>query len=157
MGLAALGFLAMARWTDPSLDHPTSSVVLVVTGLGFGLATAPVNQALLAATDPRVHGVAAALLVVARTVGMLVGLSALTAVGLHAFYAEQRRIGSPFVLCPMTPLDCPRYEHELHSALLSELHVVFWGAGVCAALSALCAVALLAPTAGEQAVAKTSA
>ena len=58
-------------------------------GFGFGLALAPVNAALLASTDDDVHGLASALVVVARMVGMLVGISALTTIGLRRYYAEQ--------------------------------------------------------------------
>jgi MFS family permease len=145
MGLAALGFTAMARWSDRSLDGPGGLFVLLATGLGFGLVIAPVNQVLLAATSPRVHGVAVALVVVARTVGMLVGLSVLTGVGLHVFYDRQRAIGSPLTLCPSSPADCPLYEQRSQAALISELHAIFWGAGLCAAAAALLALTLLAP------------
>ena len=112
------------------------------------LAIAPVNQALLNGTRPDVHGVASALVVLARTVGMLVGLSALTAVGLRVFYAKQRDIGSPLTLCPTSPGDCPRYEAATAAALLDELHAIFWGAGLCAAIAALLALTLLAPARG---------
>ena len=51
MVLAAVGFWLMAGWGFESLHHLSSSAVLAMTGLGFGLALAPVNAALLASTD----------------------------------------------------------------------------------------------------------
>jgi hypothetical protein len=136
----------MTRWDATTLSGAGGTVELVVAGLGFGLAIAPVNAALLAATDAAVHGVASALVVVARMVGMLVGLSALTAVGLRVFYDAQARIGTPLELCPSTPTDCPPYEDATFDALLSELHAIFAGAAGCALVAAvLCAVLLTAP------------
>lgn len=149
MMLASGGFAAMARWDATALDGPAATVALVVTGLGFGLAIAPVNAALLAATRPDVHGVASALVVVARTVGMLVGLSVLTAVGLRVFYARQEEIGSPLAICPDSPTDCPAYEDATRAALLDELHAIFAGAGACALLAAVLAVTLLRPRGGS--------
>ena len=148
MGLAVIGFAAMAQWDSQSLERPASTLALLATGLGFGLAIAPVNQALLNSTRPDVHGVASALVVLARTVGMLVGLSALTAVGLRVFYAKQRDIGSSLTLCPTSPGDCPRYEAATAAALLDELHAIFWGAGLCAAIAALLALTLITPARG---------
>ncbi|MFS3129596.1 MFS transporter [Nocardioides sp. Bht2] len=83
---SAAGFVAMAQWDEHSLNHEVSTTaVLLLCGFGFGLALAPVNGALLASTHHAVHGVAAALVVVARMVGMLVGISALTTLGLRRF------------------------------------------------------------------------
>jgi MFS family permease len=146
MTLAAVGLLAMTRWDATTLSGAGGTVELVVAGLGFGLAIAPVNAALLAATDAAVHGVASALVVVARMVGMLVGLSVLTAVGIRVFYDAQARIGTPLELCPATPADCPAYETATADALLTELHVIFAGAALCALVAAvLCAALLRAP------------
>ena len=58
----------------------------VLCGLGFGLAIAPVNASMLVSVREQMHGLASALGVVARMIGMLVGISILTAVSLHVFY-----------------------------------------------------------------------
>jgi hypothetical protein len=117
-----------------------------VAGLGFGLAIAPVNAVLLAATDAAVHGLASALVVLARTVGMLVGLSALTAIALRVFFARQERVGTPFTLCPDNPQDCPAYVDATRASVIVELQVIFAGAALTAAVAAvLSAVLLTAP------------
>jgi hypothetical protein len=145
MGLVALSFVAMSTWSATALGGGPrwSDVELVVSGFGFGLAVAPVNVAILGAVPPRVHALASALAVVARTVGMLAGLSALTAVALHRFYEAQARIGSPFVLCPKHPATCPAYDNATSQALVSELHTIFAGAAVCAAVAAVLSLILL--------------
>ena len=77
--------LRMTTWDATSLDGAASFLVLLAAGFGFGLAIAPVNTVLLGVTGADVHGSASALAVVARTVGMLCGLSLLTAVALRRF------------------------------------------------------------------------
>ncbi|MEQ7126158.1 MFS transporter [Actinopolymorpha sp. B11F2] len=146
MAMSAGAFVAMATWRQDALDSAWSDVALVVGGLGFGLAIAPVNAALLAATRAETHGVASALLVVARMVGMLVGLSALTAVGLRRFFAEQARIPSPEALCPDTPAQCPAYADALREAALVQLHTIFAGAACCAAVAGVVAILTLRRT-----------
>src|SRR3546814_2137108 len=86
MFAAAGGFVLMAQWDEDTLRHWPVNLTLLLTGFGFGLALAPVNAALLASTEDSVHGVASALVVVARMVRMLVGLSALTTIGLRRFF-----------------------------------------------------------------------
>lgn len=158
MVLAAAGMAAMTRWDEHTLVGAGGTVPLVVAGLGFGLAIAPVNAALLAATDTPVHGVASALVVVARMVGMLAGLSILTAIGLRAFYIEQERIGTALELCPLTPTQCPAYTRATEAAVLSELHVIFAGAAACALTAAvLCVVLLRSPGWGRAAPAHGAA
>lgn len=151
MALTAVALLLTTRWGATSLDGAASYVVLAAAGLGFGLAIAPVNTVLLAVTGPRVHGSATALAVVARTVGMLVGLSLLTAVALRRFDEQIARIGSPVQLCPNTPADCPAYNRATDAAVLAQLHTVFAGAAIAAALAAVAALVLLRGTARRQA------
>jgi MFS family permease len=151
MLLAASMFTVMAGWTATTLDDPlagqrwlhTSDLVLVSCGLGFGLAIVPVTAAMLGAVPQRLHGVAASLTVAARMVGMLTGLSLLTAIGLRRFYSVQATLPDPASLCPTAPLHCPAYDTLVTGAALDELHVIFLGAAVSAALAAAVAVASL--------------
>src|SRR4051812_484112 len=143
MALATVAFVVMTGWGERSLDGAWSFVVMPAAGLGFGLAIAPVNTVLLGVTGADVHGSASALAVVARTVGMLVGLSLLTAVALRRFTAAVDAIGTPFELCPRSPTDCPAYDRATEAAVLTQLHTVFAGAAVAAALAAGAALVLL--------------
>jgi hypothetical protein len=86
--LAAGGLWQMSRWGEGSLEAAGATVVLALVGVGLGLALAPVNNAALASAPHDAHGVASALVVVARMVGMVVGLALLTAVGLHRYYEK---------------------------------------------------------------------
>ena len=94
-------------------------------------------------TGADVHGSASALAVVARTVGMLSGLSLLTAVALRRFTAEVDAIGTPFDLCPDSPADCAAYDAATDAAILTQLHTVFAGAAIAAGLAAIAALLLL--------------
>ncbi|WP_139980910.1 MFS transporter [Nocardioides litoris] len=125
--LAASGaFWWMAQWDQGSLDSTLSTLPLVLGGLGFGLALAPVNAAMLASTRDDAHGLASALVVVARMIGMLVGISVLTTYGLARLYDERRADPSLGL-------------REL--GLLQE-RAVFEGAALVALVAAVAAVAL---------------
>ncbi len=84
--LAGTGLLLMSGWGPGSLQSWSATPVLVLVGLGLGLPLAPVNAAALASARDDVHGVVSSLVVLARMVGMVVGLGLLTAVGLHRYY-----------------------------------------------------------------------
>lgn len=142
MVVSAAAFVGMTTWGGSSLDGAASWVELIGCGLGFGAAVAPVNVAVLGAVAERHHALASALAVVARTVGMLAGLSALTAIALHRFYGEVAK-ANPLVLCPSNPLHCPASDAIQNAAILRELHTIFGGAAVCAVVAALLAFALL--------------
>lgn len=147
MGLAAVSFVMMSRWGLASLEHPSANVPLMLGGLGFGLALAPVNAALFAATDRTVHGLAAALVVVARMVGMLVGISVLTVWGLRRFYAVQETLPPVVAVCDGASR-CAEFTLLIREASLVPETAVFLGAAGCAAVAALLALVLFrhAPT-----------
>jgi MFS family permease len=148
MALAALGFLLMTGWGLTTLSGWSANVSLLVGGLGFGLALAPVNAAVLASTDREVHGLASAGVVVARMVGMLVGISALTTIGLRRYYAETRDMPPPLQVCGGTTSRCEAFDDLLRNAGMAQEHTVFAGAAVCAVLAAGLALTLFrgAPT-----------
>ena len=151
MALAALGFTWMAGWGMTSLEDLVATVPLVMTGLGFGLALAPVNAALLAATSAAVHGVTSALLVVARMIGMLVGISALTTIGLRRYFAVQTDLPTPREVCE-TSTQCPAYTLLLKEAGLAQLQTVFVGAAVCAVIAGVLALWVFRPAQTRRAV-----
>lgn len=136
-------FLVMATWDQKSLESFTSTIVLAACGLGFGLAIAPVNAALLEHTADDVHGLASALLVVARMVGMLIGISALTTLGLRAFHSAVERIPPIEELCNGSATACRAYNGAMRDAGIAQLQAVFTGAAVAAFVAAALALLLL--------------
>lgn len=131
LAVAAVSILAMARWDRASLDDlSVTTLALAGAGLGVGLAIAPVNDAALADAREDAHGTVSSLVVVARMVGMVVGLALLTAIGLRSFHTEVGRLADP------TDSDA------LLDAAVVQVQTVLTGAGYAAALAAVLALAL---------------
>jgi nitrate reductase gamma subunit len=149
MALAATGFWWMTSWGPDSLSSWTATLPLVLAGFGFGLALPPVNAAVLASTDHVVHGLAGALVVVARMVGMLVGVAGLTTLGLRRYYAEQADLPPVREVCHGASR-CAAFSDLIRSAGVAQEHTVFAGAAVTALVAAGLALLLLrgAPTRG---------
>ena len=85
--VSASAFLQMSTWSANELalrlgPIREADIALAVCGFGFGLVIAPLTAGVLALTRGESHGLATSLVVIARTMGMLVGLSALNAFGL---------------------------------------------------------------------------
>jgi MFS family permease len=142
MAAAAVSFAWMAHWDRTALDNPAASVPLVLCGLSFGVAIAPVNASLLARTRSEAHGIASALLVVARMVGMLVGISLLTEIGLRRFYALSSDLPPIERVCPSGGV-CDAYNDALKDVAVVQVHTIFWGAAACAAVAAILCVVLI--------------
>jgi MFS family permease len=145
LAMVTAGLLAMSQWGLHALTRQEvpSNAALVAAGLGFGLAVAPVSSAALARTVETSHGIMSSLVIVARTVGMLVGLSALSAVGLHVYADRAAGIPSPVTLCPDTPTRCAAFSRLTRMAVVDELQVIFLLAAGCAAAAAVTCTLLL--------------
>ncbi len=130
LALTTVGLAVMTTWGRGSLNHGSATLVLAVTGLGVGLALAPVNNAALARSGEDTAGTASALVVVARMVGMVVGLALLTAIGLHQYYGA------------VAALPDPTDVEALRDAAVTQVSSVFRGAAVAAGLGTVAALAL---------------
>lgn len=130
LALTAVGLAVMTTWGRGSLEELASTLVLALTGLGIGLALAPVNDAALAEASHETHGTASALVVVARMVGMVVGVALLTAIGLRQYYEEVGALADPSDV------------EALRDAAVLQVAWVFRGAAVAAALGAVASLAL---------------
>jgi MFS family permease len=141
MAMSAGAFLWMTTWELETLRHLDANVPLVLCGFGFGLALPPINAAILASTQDDVHGLASAFVVVGRMVGMLVGISALTAIGLRRFYAAQEENPLPPAreVCD-GETRCKAFSDLLAAQGLPQEHAVFAGAAVCAVAAAVIAL-----------------
>lgn len=76
--VAAIGFYLMSQWST-HLHEGRMAIDLAIAGAGLGLVLAPVAAAAIDAAHDRDIGIASGLVIVARLLGMTIGISALTA------------------------------------------------------------------------------
>ena len=84
LGLTALGLILVSTW-DLDISEPWLTIHLVIAGFGFGLNNTPIMIGALNAAGKEYRATAASLVVVARMMGMTLGLAALAAWGVEHF------------------------------------------------------------------------
>lgn len=111
--IAAGGFWLISHWPIDLLAArhdlgfmtlPVLDTDLIITGIGLGLVIGPLTSATLRVVPAAQHGIASAAVVVARMIGMLVGIAALSAWGLYRLNQYLQTMGTPQQCEGMNPL-----------------------------------------------------
>ena len=97
LGLIAVGMFSLAAW-EIEISEPQLTVDLVVAGSGFGLVVAPLMHRAVAAAPADYRAVAASTIVVARMLGMTLGLAVLSAWGINQMLAILIETPSPLTV-----------------------------------------------------------
>lgn len=152
--LAGMAYLLIAGWPAdvPAARYglgplylPRLDTDLVLAGLGLGLIIAPLSSVVLRVVPAVQHGIASAALVVARMMGMLVGVAALSAWGLHRFQEFTADLPTPLpfgVTEEQYKAQLAAYQLALDAALRAEYREIFLATAVICGVGALCALLL---------------
>ncbi|MFI7047970.1 MFS transporter [Streptosporangium sandarakinum] len=146
LAVAAAGYLRIGGWPlDLASAGLRVDVDLVVAGLGLGAVIAPVSSAVLRAVPAARHGVASSAVVVARMMGMLLGIAALSAWGFHRFQSLTANLDTPLPFGVDPAVYARRlaaYETQVKAALHTEYGEIFLITAVLCVVGALAATLL---------------
>jgi multidrug resistance protein len=154
LAIATFGYWLISRWPIEvlSASHhigpirlPMLDTDLAIAGLGLGLIIAPLASAVLRAVPPAQHGIGSAALVVARMMGMLIGVAALAAWGLHKFQQLTAHLNTPLpinISAAQFAAEEAAYEKALFHALQQEYRSIFFATAIVCAVGAVIGLAL---------------
>ncbi len=136
--LIACGLFLVSGW-PLDVAEPQLTLHLVVAGLGFGLVIAPIMAQALNAAPPEYHATASSMVVVARLMGMTLGLAALAAYGIEHFQSLTGGLALPLPVAGESPAETAArvaaYAAEVQNAGLALFHRFFRIAAVVALLA----------------------
>lgn len=144
--IAAVAYYQIANWPAGiqdlvyPFDLPRLDTDLVLAGLGLGLVIAPLSAIVLRVVPASQHGIASAAVVVARMMGMLLGVAALSAWGLHRFQEFTKDLPTPIPF-GLTQEEFLRqmaaYQLALQAALRAEYREIFLATAVICLVGAI--------------------
>ncbi|MCP4964638.1 MAG: MFS transporter [bacterium] len=123
LALSAIAFFMMGYGWEVSTSYSTIAIFLAILGTGFGLTMAPTTAAVVDAAPADRRGTAASLVMVVRLIGLSVGLSSLTAWGLHRFNQLRTEIDLPAITDPDYAKAATAASAELTTAAMTETFV----------------------------------
>jgi MFS family permease len=87
LGLALVGFLLVYQTWTLELADSVIALQMVLVGVGLGLTFSPISAAVINSAPEDQHGVASALVIILRLIGMTIATSSLTTVALNRINA----------------------------------------------------------------------
>jgi MFS family permease len=138
LAIAAGGFYLGCTWA-PETPETTMAMHLALAGIGLGLTIAPIGTAVINAVHATEHGIAAALVLIMRLIGMTVGTSLMTTYGLRrlAYLINAALAGSE----TLDPNQIYAVTIEATTRVINEMYII--AAVVC--LAALAPAVFLRP------------
>ena len=151
--LISLAMFRIASW-QIEIAEPRLTIDMVVGGVGFGLVIAPLMHRAIAAAPADYRAVSASMIVVARMLGMTLGLAALSAWGVNEMLTIFAQTPSPLTMTGLTAAEraqaVAEYQRTLQSASLDLFHDFYRAAGIIA-LVAIFPTVLMRPSPLERA------
>ena len=137
VGLSALAFALMGALWSEFVSPWVMAGHLMLLGAGFGVLIAPVHDAAVEAAPDDRRGTAGALVILARLVGLAVGLSGLTAWAIYRFDTLRATIELPPIGTAGYEAAAAAAQAELSAAALSETFLFSAGMALIALIAAL--------------------
>ena len=135
LALIAAGMFRLGGW-PLDIAEPRLTLDMVVAGIGFGLVIAPLMHRAIGAAPYEYRAVSASMVVVARMLGMTLGMAALSAWGVNEFLAILAETPSPLTMAGLDAAARARaiaeYRETLQMASLGLFHTFYRAAGIIA-------------------------